>query len=552
MVITVFDAMGIQEYLFGSNRLAENIGASYLVEQALNDWPLESAIEVFPGRVNPPVKYTPAARPGIFEQGPFDIELLYSAGGNAIFACKDIEKAREFAGAYSRKLHERAPGLDVACHHLINEEENGFNLGEVMWDALSGMSKQKNYRFSDAPLTGMGVTERCASGNDETAITGYPPAEPDRFLGPSAWAKIQNSDLSRTHLNTFLRQGIPGDFELPSELDRLGRSTGEKSFVGICHIDGNGVGKSLQNLLWSQTNTDPDAQLSDIRNFSANITNAGAQAVRAVMEQVMRNWDPTEQKYAGRLDLYVDCQTHKLSLPFRPLVYGGDDITFVCDGRIALDLAATCLKVFNAAGGLYACAGIALVKSHYPFFRAYSLAEELCRNAKKMVKSNFADGASAMDWQIVSGGPLRSLDSWREREYVTGGNQLTCRPYVVLPSNATTGLKNWDSFRNDLLLCLQGENPAPECSKWKQAHSRLKSLTPHLRSGPEITQQIFKEWEQKGHEMPAQYNGCNISTGFYDTRTPFLDALELLDFFVPLKSENGDDHEPLDSDRTAE
>jgi hypothetical protein len=28
----------------------------------------------------------------------------------------------------------------------------------------------------------------------------------------------------------------------------------------------------------------------------------------------------------------------KICLPFRPLVYGGDDVTFVCDGRLGLVL----------------------------------------------------------------------------------------------------------------------------------------------------------------------------------------------------------------------
>lgn len=36
--VTILDTTGIQPYIFGSNRLRENIGASYLVSQATDTW----------------------------------------------------------------------------------------------------------------------------------------------------------------------------------------------------------------------------------------------------------------------------------------------------------------------------------------------------------------------------------------------------------------------------------------------------------------------------------------------------------------------------------
>ena len=40
--VTVLDTTGIQPYIFGSNRLRENIGASYLVSQATDNWAREA------------------------------------------------------------------------------------------------------------------------------------------------------------------------------------------------------------------------------------------------------------------------------------------------------------------------------------------------------------------------------------------------------------------------------------------------------------------------------------------------------------------------------
>ena len=521
MVITVFDARRIQEYIFGSNRLIENIGASYLVSQALNDLPLKAASEISSN-------YTDKI-----------IEPLYCAGGNSLFMCTDIDIAKIFAREFSTLLHENAPGIEVACfHHQISEEN--FNTGEEIWNALSGMASSKNEQIAGTPITGFGVTERCASGNEEIAII-KDPYQPNRMLGPAAFGKISNSSQAKEHLGAFLKTELPEDCELPLMLDHLGRSRGEKSYLGVVHIDGNGIGKMLQKKLRIDVRNihNQQNQIKEIKEYSDKISETGANAVRSIMEQVSSNWDPAKKLYANQLDLHWDTDKAVMYLPFRPIVYGGDDITFVCDGRIALDLAATCLKAFHNQEnglGLYACAGVAIIKSHYPFFRAYRLAEDLCTNAKKAVIDRGINSGtgSAMDWQIISGGPISPIEKLREREYtISGGIKLTCRPYFILPS-APRQMNDWDSFRDGLLQVIQGNFSTDESLKWAEAHSRLKSLMPHINKGPDYTKLILAQWKQMGYRLPDYCNNNLLTSGFDANKTPFVDALELLDFFVPL------------------
>ena len=101
MIITIFDAQGIQDYLFGSNRLAENIGASFLVNQALEEWPLTAAETTSPGRVN-----SDMTNPGVLNGGEYDIECIYTGGGNAAFFVSDLSMAKKFAYNYSLLLQE--------------------------------------------------------------------------------------------------------------------------------------------------------------------------------------------------------------------------------------------------------------------------------------------------------------------------------------------------------------------------------------------------------------------------------------------------------------
>jgi hypothetical protein len=49
LTLSVLDFAAIQGYVFGSNQLREQIGASHLVEQAANDW----LREVLDGRGTP-------------------------------------------------------------------------------------------------------------------------------------------------------------------------------------------------------------------------------------------------------------------------------------------------------------------------------------------------------------------------------------------------------------------------------------------------------------------------------------------------------------------
>ncbi len=522
MVITIFDALGIQDYLFGSNRLADNIGASFLVNRALTTWPLEAARELGGLKVNPSSGEFPMS-PGMLEGAPFQLELIYSAGGNAIFLVSDLETAKKLAATYSRRLLEEAPGLAVACfHHKVSSES--IVLGQELLQAIQGLVDSKTNRISGSPLLGWGVTQMCASGTEEPAL--FFDTSKNRLLGPTALAKFRNCLQAKDHLRGFLKENIPVGYDLPSELDDLGRSRGKKSYIGVVHLDGNGIGKQLQSILCDTASGSNQAHLKRIREFSDDVKKAGERAIRAAVSKCIQDLDSKERTVASGLSLASDPNKGNLFLPIRPLVYGGDDMTFVCDGRIALDLAVTCLKSFSEDGSRYACAGVALVKSHYPFSRAYALAEELCRNAKKELQRRNMEGA-ALDWQIFSGGPMVPVELLRKREFMAqDGKRLTCRPYSVLPGKPGH-IGDWRSFRDRLLLPLQRDKP------WVNTHSRLKGLVQYLRQGSAATRLILDAWRIKGYAMP-EYCTAGLMDGFFADATPYVDAVELLDFMVPM------------------
>src|SRR5262249_47044714 len=136
-----------------------------------------------------------------------------------------------------------------------------------------------------------------------------------------------------------------------------------------------------------------------------------------------------------------------LNLPLRPLILGGDDLTFVCDGRLALDLAAAALGVFEKVtlpilGPVSACAGVAVTRTHAPVLRVYEMADSLCRSAKVRVRETEQE-ACALDWHVGFTSPTESLEDLRRRQYTAAAERrLTCRPYL-LGSAGQPGTWRW-------------------------------------------------------------------------------------------------------------
>ena len=132
-------------------------------------------------------------------------------------------------------------------------------------------------------------------------------------------------------------------------------------------------------------------------------------------------------------------------LPIRPLILAGDDICYVTDGRIALETARIFLEYIqqeNVQGlPLNACAGVAVVKAHFPFSRAYQLAEELCRNAKNQIPEG--TDASWLDWHVDQGELQDSLQEVREQYTAEDGSVLTQKPYSVEASSPGGTIQNF-------------------------------------------------------------------------------------------------------------
>lgn len=230
----------------------------------------------------------------------------------------------------------------------------------------------------------------------------------------------------------------------------------------------------------------------------------------------------------------------KKILPIRPIVFGGDDATFICDGRLGLTLAEFYLRQltsqnFTVEEPFFARAGVAIVKSHYPFARAYSLAEELAASSKKIIKEkNTESKLSAIDWHFAVSGLVLGLDEIRERDYHPRDGYLTMRP-LILGQNILYEWRTWNTFTN-IIGELQGTMVQVDDTRITEQWSRnkLKALRTVLRQGPESVRQFLNG--NKPDRLPLiPGNLGSDKNGWIADHCTCFDAIEAMDFYVPLK-----------------
>jgi len=556
--VVVLDTTGIQPYIFGSNKLRENIGASYLVKQATSDW----VREILGGMTTIPVLANLSQQKAI-EEGA-EIEIIYAGGGNAVLLFQSEEKSIEFTQKLSRKVLVEAPGINLIVARYKKFDWDSQKLHEVISKLMKNELEQQKYkRIPSAPLLGLGVTAFCNStqlvavDRSDRRPYGMPKDDDPYLISREIGAKLQavshaNKDLEDM-VNEVLGEGSDlwkkfQGYQFPLRGDQMGRSKEENSYIAVVHADGNRMGKRFREHGKKRSEKHEDnprlanrAYIEAMRELSDGVDNAGKQALKEVIKvlvnsvrEVTEN-DSTTRKVVGKLGEFEIQDNY---LPFRPLVYGGDDITFICDGRLGLELAAIYLRELEKPEmpddeTIKACAGISVVKVHYPFARAYELSEALCKEAKRFVKDKkkSPEDFSALDWHIAGSGLSGSISEIRKREYQVSSGSLTMRPIRL--QTYKKEWQNWESFTPVIEEFVIGKD-------WKGRKNKVLALREVLREGDDAVKQFLQNY--KPTKLPSfspssAANSKLAREGWLNGICGYFDAIEAMEFCLLLEEE---------------
>jgi len=596
-VLTMIDTAGIQRYVFGSNRLRENLGASYLVELATKAWVFQALDELRPHNM-PEVendthdlkrKPDPTLK---MEDGALCAELLYAGGGNTLILFASKAAARRFAQILSQRVLRDAPGLELVIAHSE----------PFRWDAAANDLRDREKELRDGRLTqkkrqrqatptlqlGLGVTAECeATGLVATLRSDRLEPEP-RLIGRETKIKLQQSKRSKEVESNAKRRlvevlkDLDRRFDFPDELDQLGHKGGEESYIAVVHLDGNDMGQVRKDFLADAK--DNREYIERLRKFSAGVEEASNAALLTTFQRLQpllhKKTNPNqageEVWYIAELkpnfikrpshaapkenekdhDLepsaapkeieFAPIETdeedegsatdeRKAYWPFRPIVFGGDDITFVCNGQLGLSLAAAFAQEFAAhtqeklGVTIHSGGGVCIVKAHYPFRRAYDLSESLTKAAKQELRNkNKQKEASALDWHISSTGLSGSLNVLRQREYQVQAGSLLMRPLWL---NGTSDWRTWQNF-NWLVAVFNFHK------QFASRRNKLKALREAFRNGPEAVQEFLRTYELSQEKIIAALNlkgwdsarkGKDKFTGWAGERCGYFDGIEAMD-----------------------
>lgn len=497
-----------QAYIFSSNKLKDNIRCSENICQ-----------------VTDPEYFAPIAKKaGITFSS--EANLVYSGGGHTVLEFGQKEEAKKFAYAVSKAAKQDFPGLELFIKIEAYDEEK--KPGENLKFLAEALEAKKAFREASFAQGTFGVEKM-----ESSSRKAKPLVEQEKASQEKATARPNKTEY------------VPDGYQMASKFEELGNSKHRSSFIAVVHIDGNAMGKRVEQLRETYKNKPWEEYKAILKRFSDSIDQDFKASYREMTERVAKSLN---HGAAEKLDLKDNY------FPVRKIILAGDDVCFVAEGRIGLEAARIFIEQLTQKRNeqdhmnYTACAGVAIVHQKYPFYKAYELAEMLCANAKKSIAEYGQDGkACAIDWHIEFGELTDSIENLRKNYRTADGNFLELRPYLLSAEPDVLKkepIRRYENFKR-FLAVIQQEKLSYARGKLKEFREALKEgevasvyyRKSNLLSELSITgyEGVYKELDTSKLFSGEGLEGKTfIETSDGKKRSLFFDGIEIVDTFVPL------------------
>lgn len=481
MHLVMLETNGNQRFVFTSPRQRENIGASYLLTM-LAPWTLAAAqdlgidatpVSVSSGKIILTVPDEPSARRLI---GAVTRQVLALAPGMDVSGVfKEITSLTEDE---LRDIHVVANRYNLArppaearfaqIPYLVRADDSSLPAAPAS-RILGGMPpEERAYSLPSQVKRACSLKARnrlVAQARESTSFR-----HDDEFIERLAKSLKTLEDAFDPDP---LTQGA-GD--APGEDAATTRPAIDLSKIAVIHIDGNGVGAIMRDIKASMDSIPaddldtvlspppprsastggavppggPDAPPSEPERLRRFLLAVNERLDYVVRESFFRAWREIAQWWAleqegrpGREDVQEGGPLLTGVIPVVPILLGGDDLTVLTEGRYALPFMASYLTAYEKLTSqdtilchlsprarrdgvptpMTAAAGAAVVPRPFPFHLAYTLAERLVAEAKKVGKAERQE-CSTLTYHALFDSTVADAG-----ELLKGYEAFTARPY---------------------------------------------------------------------------------------------------------------------------
>ncbi len=476
-----YEIRQIQKYIYASSKIKEIVGASEIVRDCLISFLIE-ACEEMKLRQNIKDEYRNLDSSFHFDDN-LDFQIGYEGGGNlACFLTGDEKKVKEFNRKIGLLFLKETYSLRV-CYAYV-EVHDDFQADRKSLDEK--LSKVK----VTMPMTNLQPSLPIVMTSTETS---QPLSEKEkngeRKITRDSYLKLKKyqSKFDESNGSIFIDDFIEKNID---------------SYIAIVHIDANDLGTAITSFFRDKNEGTYEGKVNLSRQVSTRI----------------------KEKYNRRFEEYLtsfidEKRNEGKDIKYRIIVNSGDDITFILSNNYAVELVKGFLETINVDSffdneiKISACAGIAFVKSHFPYDRGYEIAEELCESAKKEAKSkairdeNNGQSRCAFDYYICQNGIITTVEE-DEAKF----RKLYCKPYFV---NRKKGAIN-------------------DCETLFKRLSELSDESNNMSLGK--AKQIRNVYEKNKQATTLLFKGMSsrlnrpLDEPFIDGKASYYDASTLIDF----------------------
>lgn len=512
MFLTIYDISGIQKFIFATGKLKEQVGGSNIVHKIM--------YETLPSLLNDG---------GVVDKdwveadyNPFDFSkkkikgnVVYIGGGNAMAAFEDEATMMKVTREMQKEVYKLTAGNIRLCYAKVEVRNEKQKYGDIYQDLVANMALFKQTHSAVSSAGGFAI-------NALDVNTGEP------------LIRCQDGEVRAASLKSKRNNYEDGKLLIMDNLDftkhfEKHRNPDNKSFVAVAHIDGNSMGKNIQEFI---RNLDQDpastvaTSLCQMKLLSQEIDKLYKEALVKTVKEVYED--------QGK------------EVAFRPVIRDGDDITFIIEAKKAFEFVKTYITklseeikdeeaypIMTGSGmKVSAGAGITFVHDKFPFDVAYDYAEQLCKSAKTKLKElsgdeKITESTSCLDFQVIRSGMGDNIAEYREKRYRFRDNKddgdiysLEKRPYFFVDKGTViSGV--YADFEN--LFAFVGESVENK----KLARNKLKMLRNAYSEGVQAANDCYaliKSRDKGGvaGDDRAAFNENKVAE--------FFDVLDVMDF----------------------